>query len=175
MKPWRMGVAVGVVLTVAGLVFGLRPPRYVASTSLVVLEFTNLVQARVLTRKIQSTVPGVLHTETLRTWFSLGGKDGGAGRSAMGFSVRMLLIGDSPESVRRRAVEALEKYRSAMTTLVPVESIVSFGAGTPRPVSPLRDLVLPRYGPFVSRNLPNGFPQMVWQRVVDAIGDWDQP
>ena len=175
LRPWRLGVAAGVILLLAGLVAGLRPPRYVASTSLIVLEFTNIAKAHIMTRELQSKVPGVLHTETKQTWFNFSGHDGMPGRALTGFSVRMLLIEDSPESVRRRAVEALETYRTAMTNLVPIESIVSFGAGTPRPFSPLRDFVLPRYGPFVSRILPNGFPQTVWKRVVDAIGDWDQP
>jgi hypothetical protein len=172
---WRLGAAAGVILLLAGLVMALEPPRYVASTSLIALEFTNLAKANLMTRELQSKVPGVLHAETKQTWFNFSGHDGIPGRSLMGFSVRMLLIEDSPESVRRRAIEAQEIYRTAMTNLVPIESIVSFGAGTPRPFSPLRDFVLPRYGPFVSRILPDGFQQTMWKRLVDAVGDWDQP
>jgi hypothetical protein len=139
------------------------------------LDFTNFAQARLMMREIQSKAPGILHAEVQQTWFNLAGHDGSPGRSLMGFSVRMLLIEDSPEAVGRRAAEVLEQHRLAMTHLVPADFTVSLGPGTPRPYSPLRDVVLPRYGPFVSRTLPNGFPQRVWQQVVGAVGDWDQP
>ncbi len=170
-----VGLAVGLFLGIFGMVTGCQGPRYVSSSHFSVLGYTNLANMEAFAQRLIPRHSSALRARVRKHAMSYALAGNPLGRVVYGFDLEVSAAGRSREAAMQAADDVTRQFRLEFANVVDVNSGHLFDATEVRDYSTMRDAVLPRIGPSLTRLCSEGLPRSLWGRFANAFGYWDFP
>jgi hypothetical protein len=157
------------------MVTGCQGPRYVSSSHFTVLGYTNLATVDAFAQRLIPQHPSALRARVRNHAMSFASPGNPLGRVVYGFDLEVSAAGRSREAAMQAADDVTRQFRLEFANVVDVKSGHLFDATEVRDYSTIRDGVLPRIGPGLTRLCSEGLPRSLWGRFANEFGYWDFP